>query len=467
MGMTSRLQAAWGALTRNNYPNVSLSEWSDWFTFNGVSYPYGLNQTLVTGKAEEIENSFSGYVAQAYKSNGVIFACMLARLLLFSEARFQFRQFRNGRPGDLFGTPDLAVLEHPWPGGTTGDLLARAIQDADLAGNFFCRRAGDRIRRMRPDWVTIVLGSDTDPDVDADDLDAEVLGYLFHPGGRYSGRDPETLLREEVAHFAPIPDPMASFRGMSWLTPIVREVMADSAATAHKLQFFINGATPNMVVSLDKDIAKQAFDDWVKTFKEHEPTGLARAYKTLYLAAGASVQVVGTDLKQLDFKLTQGAGETRIAAAAGVPPIIVGLSEGLEAATYSNYGQARRRFADGTMRPLWRNFAGSLETIMLPPPGASLWYDDRDIPFLFEDKKDAAEVQAAQAQSIKALTDAGYESTSVVDAVTSGDLTRLSHTGLFSVQLQPPMPEGQPPAATQAGRALAALLEPYLNNGKS
>ncbi|HEY4768080.1 MAG TPA: hypothetical protein VII26_04020, partial [Candidatus Limnocylindria bacterium] len=71
--MTSRLQAAWGALTRNNYPNVSLSEWSDWFTFNGVSYPYGLNQTLVTGKAEEIENSFSGYVAQAYKSNGVIF----------------------------------------------------------------------------------------------------------------------------------------------------------------------------------------------------------------------------------------------------------------------------------------------------------------------------------------------------------------------------------------------------------
>jgi len=55
----------------------------------------------------------------------------------------------------------------------------------------------------------------------------------------------------------------------------------------------------------------------------------------------------------------------------------------------------------------------------------------------------------------------------VVDAVTSGDLTRLSHTGLFSVQLQPPMPEGQPPAATQAGRALAALLEPYLNNGKS
>jgi hypothetical protein len=63
-------------------------------------------------------------------------------------------------------------------------------------------------------------------------------------------------------------------------------------------------------------------------------------------------------MKQIDFKVTQGHGETRIAAAAGVPPIIVGLSEGLEAATYSNYGQARRRFADVTMRPLWRERGG-------------------------------------------------------------------------------------------------------------
>ena len=114
------------------------------------------------------------------------------------------------------------------------------------------------------------------------------------------------------------------------------------------------------------------------------------AYKTMYLAGGADVTIVGSDLKQLDFKLTQGAGETRIAAAAGVPPIIVGLSEGLQAATYSNYGQARRRFSDLTMRPLWGNVVGSLATIVPVPGGAELWYDDRDIPFLAEDRKDEA-----------------------------------------------------------------------------
>jgi hypothetical protein len=58
---------------------------------------------------------------------------------------------------------------------------------------------------------------------------------------------------------------------------------------------------------------------------------------------GADVKTVGADLQQVDFKQVQGAGETRICAAARIPPIIVGVSEGLDSATYSNYGQARGR----------------------------------------------------------------------------------------------------------------------------
>jgi hypothetical protein len=149
--------------------------------------------------------------------------------------------------------------------------------------------------------------------------------------------------------------------------------------------------------------------------------GILNAYKTLYLGAGSTAQVVGADMKQIDFKVTQGAGETRIAAAAGVPPVIVGLSEGLQAATYSNYSQARRRFADGTIRPLWRNIAGSLATLVDVPAGAELWYDDRDIPFLQEDQKDAAEIQGRESQTIKTLIDAGYTPDSVVLAVESGN----------------------------------------------
>jgi len=419
-------------------------------TFGGNTYPVG-NQTLGGNRQHEPGADFLSYVQSVYARNGIVFACMLVRQLLFSEARFQFRQMSNGRPGDLFGTAALGKLETPWRNATTSDLLTRAIQDADLAGNFFAVDRGPRgIKRMRPDWVTIIVGG---PDGDVDGIDAEVIGYLYHPGGPGRQRDPVPLMPDQVAHFAPIPDPQARFRGMSWLTPVIAEIMGDNAATSHKLKFFENGATPNMVVNLGADVKEEQFKRWVELFEsKHE--GITKAYKTLFLAGGADAKVVGADMKQVDFKVTQGHGETRIAAAAGVPPIIVGLSEGLEAATYSNYGQARRRFADGTMRPLWRNIAGSLAPLIHVPAGAELWYDDRDISFLQEDQKDAADIQSVNAQSIKTLVEAGYTPDSVIAAVLAGDMSKLKHTGLFSVQLQEP---GTTPGALNGAPAVPAL----------
>lgn len=457
-------------------PVLGLNQWLSFFTYGGLQYPFMPAQTL-QGNREEAPSSFTGYVQGAYKSNGVIFACMLVRLMVFSEARFQWRRRVNGRPGELFGTASLGPLETPEPNKTTGDLLTRMIQDADLAGNFFCYRQGQYLKRLRPDWVTIVMGSRhgalDDDQIVAGDLDAEVLGYAYQPGGPASGRDPVVLGVDQVAHFAPIPDPIASYRGMSWLTPVIREVMSDSAANTHKLKFFENGATANAVVSLDPTIQQEAFERWIKVFQtQHE--GVLNAYKTLYLGGGADYKVIGADMHQMDFKTVQGAGETRIAAAAGVPPVIVGLSEGLAAATYSNYGQARRRLSDGTMWPLWRNAAGSMQTIVEPaPPGAHLWIDARDIPFLREDAADVANIQHVNAQTMRTLIDAGFEPKSVVNAVNSGDFSRLVHTGLYSVQLQPPgtilgatAPKPALPAAPKNGttpaKSASAILAPYL-----
>lgn len=432
---------------------LGYQDWVDYFGFGNLQYPL-TPQTTLGQTAEEIAGSFMGYAEQAYKQNGVIFACMCVRMLLFSEARFQFRQIRQGRPGDLFGTTELKILEEPWVNGTTGDLLSRMIQDADLAGNFYGARPiikgdGNRIQRLRPDWVSILMGSESSDKNPNWQRDAQVIGYLYHPGGLGSGQRPETLLPEEVVHFAPIPDPTARFRGMSWITPVVREIMGDSAANTHKLKFFENGATPNLVVSLAPDVTPEVFKEWIEIFEEdHE--GYLNAYRTMYLGGGADVKVVGADMKQIDFKTTQGAGETRIAAAAQTPPILVGLSEGLEASTYSNYLHARRRFADATMRPLWRNAAGSLSRIIKVPSDAELWYDDRDIPFLAEDVKDAAVVQQNKAATIKTLMDSGFEADSVIKAVTSDDLRLLKHTGFLTVQLQKP---GEPPPGSAAPKS--------------
>lgn len=425
---------------RSNDYALSLDDWAA-MLYNGLWYQGTGSSGSLNHRQEEIRGSFAAFVEGAYRSNGIVFACIAARMLLFSEAEFQFRRKRRGEPSEVFGSDALAPLESPEPGKTTGDLLSRMEVHNSLAGNAYVHRSvvrdgRPRLRCLRPDWVTIVLGSNRDPDYADWQLDAELLGYLYHPGGRSSGKDPDVLLPEQVAHFAPIPDPLASYRGMSWLTPIVREIMGDKAATEHKLKYFENGATVNLAVSLDiEDVQK--FNEWVAAFKaSHE--GTANAYKTLFLGLGATPTPIGGNLRQADFKITQGAGETRIAAASGMAPIIVGLSEGLEAATYSNYGQARRRVADGTLRPLWRNAAGSLSSIIAVPAGAQLAIDTSEVAFLREDEKDNAEIAKAQAATIKQYIDAGFEPASAVAAVRSGDLRLLKHTGLTSVQLQKP-----------------------------
>lgn len=443
--MTSLWRAMRGRPATSEQRHIgSLEDYVNSFTFGGSTYyPSGVQQTMPGVASERVPNDFVGHATRA-ATNGVLFSCLSVRQQVFSAARFQWQRLNNGRPSEMFGSTDLRLLEEPWTGGTTQDLLARVIQDADLAGNAYWAREGDELVRMRPDWVDIVLEPRR---VRGGQLSWRRVGYLYQEGGRGSGLEPVPFLPEEVAHFAPTPDPLASYRGMSWMTPVIRETANDNLMSSHKQRFFENAATPNMVVRLAREVTFDAFEKFVaKMDSSHK--GVENAYKTLYLGGGADVTVVGKDFQQLDFSRVQGAGETRIAAAAGVPPIIVGLSEGLQAATYSNYGQARRRFADGTIHPLWQNLAGSFQRLVAPPGGGSgavrLWYDARDVPFLREDRKDAAEIQGLQSRTIRTLLDAGFTAESAVPAVLAEDWGLLEHSGLFSVQLQEPGGTGPP-----------------------
>lgn len=424
----------------------------------GLGLP-GTQTTLGNNRAEPVPNSFEGYAIGLHAANGIVFAVMAVRQLVFSSVRFRYQRLRDGKPSDMFGTPDLRILERPTPGETTQDFLSRAIQDADLAGNAYhvldtplTRLGGDgggqRLLRLRPDWVQIVvspimrrwgMGQD-----DVGQLGWERVGYVYNEGGIGSSST-VSLLPDEVSHFAPYPDPLATYRGMSWLTPVIRDVQNDRLMTKHKQRFLEQGATPNMVITHAPGADREKIIAFAKRLQA-EQGGAENAGKTLNLYPGADATIVGSNLKQLDLRGVQGAGETRIAAAGGIPPVIVGLSEGLQAATYSNYGQARRRLADGTMHPLWENMAGSIGQI-LPAPGTDtrLWYDADDIPFLREDEGDAAEIQSKRAATINSLITAGYEPDSVIKAVDANDFRLLQHTGMYSVQLHKPG-EGTPPA---------------------
>lgn len=262
----------------------------------------------------------------------------------------------------------------------------------------------------------------------------QVIGYHYDP--------PVSALREpafydvsEVAHWSPNPDPLASFRGMSWLTPVMREVDADRQLTDYKRAYLENSATPNLIVKYSDHIG----DTKMRRIREQiqaRHTGPRNAFKTMILDEGADPMMVGSTFEKMQFSDVQAAGENRIAVAAGVPGIVAGLREGLQAATYSNYEQAMRRFADVTMRPLWRSACAALSKLVAPQPGARLWFDTTAIAALRQGEKEQADTMLVLAEAAQALVMSGYTPESINSALSSGDITLLKHSGLVSVQMQ-------------------------------
>lgn len=447
MGLLDRISArtVGQAMEARNSIDTWISEYliPSQFNFGGNVYPYGglnLNQTWIGGRAAEVSHDLPGYMA-ALRRCPPAFAAQMIRALVLSQVRFTFRNppWHPSTPRRTFGTSALKPLETPWRNATTGELVGRMEWHAGMAGNAYVVRRPNRLRVLRPDWVAILYGSDLEPDDPAHAIDGDLIGYVYCNGGLHGPGRPVTLMPEDVAHWSPMPDPLNAGVGMSWLTPAIREIQADRLATEHKIKYFENGATPNLVVKGITAATPEQFQQIVTTLEEGHK-GAANAYKTLYLTAGADATVVGSNLAELDLKGVQGASETRIAMLSRVHPTILAVAEGLAGSSLNagNFGMARRIWADSWIYPTLQDLASSLAPMVRVPGDAELWFDPTDMPILREDGKAAAEIIQIQMAAISTGITGGFEPKSVIAAVKTGDPGLLKHTGMLSVQLQKP-----------------------------
>lgn len=414
-----------GALSFADYEHL----WEQ-FGFNGVQYmvPSG---------------SITQMTAMMSIRNPIILAIIIIRASAFSEIRFAFQNLAGGRAGrDLFGSSALGILEHPWPGASTGDLLSRMEFDASMYGNsYWYKSAPGQLTWIDPSKMKILTGDQHGPS--GANAGSTLLAYQTQSP---NGQPEETWLPDEIVHYRPLPDPNHPFRGLSWLASLLPDVGSDQDMTEFKRGFLRNSATPSLIVQFTGNIGRDAFNAFKDKF-ETSYVGPQAAFKTLYLGAGADVKTVGSNWKDMELYGTQSYGETRLCAAGGVPATMVGIAEGLKGSALNagNYTATRRRFADLTIRPQWRMVCSALEAICPPPSGSRLWYDDRDVLFLTADMQDAAAVRQSDAATIVALSNAGFDPQTVVDSVIQGDWATLKHGGLLSVQLQPMTPPDPPP----------------------
>ena len=248
------------------------------------------------------------HAREAYEANGVVSACMTVRQALLSEARFTFRSSIDKH---LFGNQDLALLEQPWPNATQGELLSRLDLGASVAGNAYIRKAvpadgtAAQLVEMRPGCVVIVSEQVTD---DMGRIFRRPVGYEedLKPLG-ITDREPQFYSVAEVGHYAPVPECPGGFKGISWLTPVLRDVAGDQALTQYKTAHVSRGAQLGLVIKYSQRLSQPVVDRLKKRF-EAMYSGPENAGRTLVLDEGADVTVVGSTLEQLQYEAVQKAG---------------------------------------------------------------------------------------------------------------------------------------------------------------
>lgn len=409
-----------------------LGGWLEEFSRQGQRY---LVSNGTYGPQELVQLSGSG---EAYATNGVVFAVVAKRAALMSQARFVWRRFGAGpkaMAADIFTDQAIAPLDDP------ASLLTWMDFDVALAGNSFWVLDGPALRRLPPQHVTIMSDSERYPGR-PQAWDVRPIGYVYDPPDGPT----DVFLPGEVFHHAPYPDPGARWRGMSYLRPVLQQAANQNAYAGYLSRYWENNATPNAVVSFPPEIAAQTIQVYRDLFLQRHQ-GVANAFRTAFLGGGADLTVVGSKLADLASEETTAYEFAQICAAAGVPPVVVTIVPGLESAsTYANYQTALRSFSDLTARPVWQAAAIGLRKLFPRPSrgeaDAELWYDVAGIAALQDDALDDAEIQNKLAMTMRTLVDGGYAPDSVTEAVTTGDLRRLQHTQLVSVQLLPPGAEG-------------------------
>lgn len=387
--------------------------WEGMASGGAVLSTYPLNP-----RREQAVQAIVAQAQQAYETNGVVFACTLVRMMMLAEAAFKFRSLADKH---LFGNPDLRILEYPWPGATAGELWARMEQSASLTGNAFVAKVEtDELLMLPANEVVIVsevVTSSTGVKY------KRPIGYDWDPSrlpGVSRNGDAQFFTTDEVAHWSPIPDPMARFRGMSWLSPVLREVNADTAMTTYKTMYMDHGS-PVTAVKYARPIKAETID-YLMDRIQAKNGGVANAWRPLIFDQGAD-PVLAVGLDALDFRNIQAGGELRICAAAGVSPILIGLRN---AEAGESYQAAMRQLADMHMRPLWRSACASLQKLVPNiPAGVQLWYDTSDIAALQAAETEKAQVTQVSAAAILTFVQAGFTRNSVILAVTSGDLSLL------------------------------------------
>lgn len=169
----------------------------------------------------------------------------------------------------------------------------------------------------------------------------------------------KTFAAAEIAHVK-YANPLSMHVGQGSLEPAKGGIISDTYAEQYDSAFWKNGAIPPAFLKTEKSLTPEQRaelkETWAKAY-----SGAANAHKVALLEAGLDFSMPTQTRKDMEFVEGRKSYMTRILAALGVPPIMLGL---LDEATYNNAKEQKRVFWENTMRPKLAKVAATLTRVL-------------------------------------------------------------------------------------------------------
>jgi HK97 family phage portal protein len=345
-----------------------------------------LGQRLAWTRANEIwEDRSTTDLENTARVQVVVYACVKKICLTAQEAPPMVgRQLAKGWE-DLPDHPLLDLLRKPNPGMVYAEFLWHALAHLLLTGETYIWKWRNQLGRVTELWP--VPTSWIKPRYDAA---GRVAGYDIWQG---AGRPRLPVPVQDVCRII-FPDPTNLNQGLGPLQAALKDVQTDDNRQDYIAEMMENARTPGLIFKQPEGWSPEQKDEIRSLFNQGLSKG--KRGRTLFLEGDGATVEQGAPLKDLDWPGLSALSETRICAAFGVPPILIGLRSGLDASTYSNYEQALKSFAHGTMLPTWFMLSAGLTRGLLTDEGETdgtteVYHDTDEVKALQEDMDKQAE----------------------------------------------------------------------------
>lgn len=397
--------------------------------------------------------TFLRLTRDGYQKNSVFFACVSALTFAFPEPPPIVYQDNEPIPQH----PLRLLLQRPNPRMGEAELMLYTMQYMAIGGNAYWYKLRNRAGRVVQLWpyhagqIHPIPGGDN-----------WIAGYEFETGNGVR----EPIASEDIVHFKwPAIDPDQPWVAQSPIRAAAREVDADNEAIRYMFALLKNDAIPRTVIEMppETDMTEQE----VRRMKEQWRVkyGGDNRGDVSVLTGGAKVQRLGLDLQEMAFDSLSRIPETRICAVMRVPPIVIGMSSGLENSTYSNAEEAERAFTRRTLLPLWRLVESEIQADLVPEfdSRSVVKFDTSRVQALQEDEGERRAFLLSELQS-GAITlneyrqSRGYADTPDGDVFYMPMQVIVSTTPTGAMQLPEPTPEPEQRAALPAPERKALHL---------